>query len=86
MTHPFALSIDDLACLESIDETASIEGGAAIGLKYTGPGCILTAGYDYENGGHPGVTFKTHEAGGPPFVSTNRYPEDGGPGLPYAVA
>jgi hypothetical protein len=64
MTHPFALSIGDLACLELIGETASIVGGT-VGIKYTGPVCILTAGYDYENGGRPGFTLRTHEAGGP---------------------
>jgi hypothetical protein len=61
MTHPFALSIDDLTCLELVDEEQPIEGGAAKAIQFVtvkspfdgGPGCILTIGYNYENGGHP---------------------------------
>jgi hypothetical protein len=81
MTHPFALSIDDLACIELVDETQSIEGGgAAEALRW------------HTLGGHEnGVTFMVNEGGilthrwnegghdFPPFVSTNVYPEHGGP-------
>jgi hypothetical protein len=66
MTHPFALSIDDLACLELV-ETEPPVGGVGIlklgGFHPTpgkplepGPGgCILTIGYNHENGSHPAI-------------------------------
>jgi hypothetical protein len=75
MTHPFALSIDDLACLELVDETQSIEGGYYKPIEKIPPS-------------HGVITIKpTHgwisqfhlEAGNFPVVSTHVYPEHGGP-------
>jgi hypothetical protein len=90
MTHPFALSIDDLQTLELLDGESDHTGemmGGSIRLQD-----IPEAHYTKrvgEGGGHPGVTFKTHEGGFtfkvhengglPPSVITNAYPENGGP-------
>jgi hypothetical protein len=73
MTHPFALTIDDLTWMELVDES-QLEGGRFAPPHL--PPEVLTLAQSAEGGNYP--TFKL-ENGCPPWVSTNRYPENGGP-------
>jgi hypothetical protein len=79
MTHPFALSIDDLNTIELLEQDeAEVEGG----LKLINPELYPTLAHSGIEGGikpHPlPITRRWHEYGGP-IVSTARYPEHGGP-------
>jgi hypothetical protein len=86
MTHPFALTIDDLSGLELLDQTdheAQVEGGK-VATEF------LTLAHSGIEGGikpiplpHP-LPLPTHKCfeNGGPIVSTMRYPENGGP-IPY---
>ncbi len=78
MMHPFGLTIDDLACIELIDQDQDqVEGGATSELSLS----KLTWGR-HEGGGIP--TYKHYEHGGP-IISGARYPEHGGPIVSTAV-
>jgi hypothetical protein len=82
MTHPFALSIDDLACLELVDETAPLEGGANLASRFITYG-INEGGITYRMGevGLDDLTYRFNEGGhNPPPVFTSKHrPEHGGP-------
>jgi hypothetical protein len=79
MTHPFALSIDDLNTLELLETTETeLQGG----LKLINPDLYPTLAHEGIEGGikpYPlPITKRRHECGGP-IISTARYPEHGGP-------
>ncbi len=87
MSHPFDLTIEDLACLELLDQTTdevAVEGGMVISHDFP------TMAHEGIEGGirprplphplppTPAPTKRWNEHGGP-WVSTNRFPEHGGP-------
>ncbi len=73
MTHPFALTIDDLAYLETVDEN-SLEGGAMASAKRTGLSLA------YREGGCDATYIQAEQGCQPhPLPITYRFREVGGP-------